>query len=382
MRTVVIGGTGHIGSYLVPRLVAAGHHVMVLSRGERAPYHEDPAWRAVERHAFDRRREAAAGTLGRAVAALRADAVIDLICFEPESCRLLVEALAGRIGHFLHCGTLWVHGAPEIVPAPESAPRRPFGDYGIRKAAIEAYLLEQARRHGFPATILHPGHIVGEGWAPINPAGNLEPGVFERLARGEPVALPDRGLATLHHVHADDVAQGFERALDRRAEAVGEAFHVVSPAAVTLLGYAREVARWFGREAVLRFLPWEEWRAQAEPASARLTEDHIAHAPCASIEKARRHLGYEPRYTSCAAVREAPAGSPRRCRRGVRRLRLREPALPDGPAPDGPAPGGRLPGRGRAQGATAWNRSVVSFSTIWESDHPLSKSSSGRSLES
>jgi nucleoside-diphosphate-sugar epimerase len=34
-RVVVIGATGHIGSYLVPRLVRAGHQVTALSRGTR-----------------------------------------------------------------------------------------------------------------------------------------------------------------------------------------------------------------------------------------------------------------------------------------------------------------------------------------------------------
>jgi nucleoside-diphosphate-sugar epimerase len=28
MRIVVIGGTGHVGTYLVPRLVMAGHEVL------------------------------------------------------------------------------------------------------------------------------------------------------------------------------------------------------------------------------------------------------------------------------------------------------------------------------------------------------------------
>jgi nucleoside-diphosphate-sugar epimerase len=35
MRIVVIGGTGHIGSFLVPRLVRAGHEVVNISRGTR-----------------------------------------------------------------------------------------------------------------------------------------------------------------------------------------------------------------------------------------------------------------------------------------------------------------------------------------------------------
>jgi len=307
MRIVVIGATGHIGSYLVPRLVAGGHDVVAVSRGGREPYHADAAWREVERVALDRRAEEATGSFGRRIATLRGEVVVDLICFNPEQCLQLVDALDGDVGHLLHCGTIWVHGPTEVAPTDEAQPRRPFGEYGIAKAAIEALLLARAQLHGFPVTVLHPGHIVGEGWPPINPQGNLNVQVFEALASGETVSLPDRGLSTLHHVHADDVAQAFERAIHARVLAVGEAFHVVSPAAVTLYGYAREVAGWFGREPELRLLPWDEWRRAASEEDARLTLDHLAHSPCASIEKARRRLGYEPRYDSFAAVREAVA---------------------------------------------------------------------------
>ena len=38
MRIVIIGGTGHVGTYLMPRLVEAGHEVVCLSRGQREPY--------------------------------------------------------------------------------------------------------------------------------------------------------------------------------------------------------------------------------------------------------------------------------------------------------------------------------------------------------
>ena len=34
-RVVVIGATGHIGTYLVPRLVDGGHQVIAVSRGTR-----------------------------------------------------------------------------------------------------------------------------------------------------------------------------------------------------------------------------------------------------------------------------------------------------------------------------------------------------------
>jgi len=187
----------------------------------------------------------------------------------------------------------------------EEQPRRPFGDYGIQKAAIEEYLLGEARRNGFPATVLHPGHIVGPGWPPLNPAGHFNLRVFEILARGEELALPNLGLETVHHVHAEDVAQAFERAMANWSAAVGESFHVVSPAALTLRGYAESMAAWFGREARLRFLPWDEWKKTVSGEEAACTWDHIAHSPNASIAKARRLLGYEPRYRSLEAVRES-----------------------------------------------------------------------------
>ena len=37
-RVVIIGGSGHVGTYLVPRLVEAGFDVVNVSRGERQPY--------------------------------------------------------------------------------------------------------------------------------------------------------------------------------------------------------------------------------------------------------------------------------------------------------------------------------------------------------
>ncbi len=146
-----------------------------------------------------------------------------MICFTPESAAQLAEGLHGRVQHFLSCGTIWVHGPSVEVPTTEEAPRAPFGEYGVRKAAMEAYLLDRARRHGFPATVLHPGHIVGRGWAPLNPAGNFNPEVFAAIARGQTLCLPNLGLETVHHVHADDVAQGFVRALATARPAWGRA---------------------------------------------------------------------------------------------------------------------------------------------------------------
>ncbi len=305
MRAVVIGGTGHIGTYLIPRLAVLGFDVVSVSRRQREPYQTHGAWKRVRHVTLDRVEAEKTGEFGAQIAALEPDIVVDLICFTPESNRQLVEALRGRVQGFLHCGTIWVHGHGAEVPTTEAAARRPFGDYGVNKAAIENDLLREARQRGFPATVLHPGHIVGPGWEPLNPAGNFNPEVFAKLARGDELALPNFGLETVHHVHADDVAQGFERAVTHRRGAVGESFHLVSPAALTLRGYAEAVAGWFGGDARLTFLPFERWRETVSEEDAQATWEHIARSPNCSIDKARRALGYSPRYSSLQAVRES-----------------------------------------------------------------------------
>jgi len=304
-RTVIIGGSGHVGTYLVPRLVEAGHEVVNVTRGQRAPYQPHAAWKSVETVMADREAEERAGSFGARIRDLRGDVVIDMISFTLAGTQQLVEALDGRVQHFLHCGTIWVYGHNTAVPATEDQPLNPFGSYGTQKAEIETWLLARARRGGFPATVFRPGHIVGPGWAPLNPAGHFNPAVFSRIARNEPLALPNFGMETVHHVHADDVAQMVMVAMANWQAAVGEAFNTVSPQAINLRGYAEAVYRWFGHSPQVSFEPFESWKTRQPEEEWGATWEHISRSPSHSIEKGRRLLGYAPRFSSLQAVFES-----------------------------------------------------------------------------
>ncbi len=302
-RIVVIGATGHVGTYLVPRLVRAGHEVVALSRGAREPYVSAPEWRVVQRVVVDREAEDAAGVFGERIDALAPDAVVDMLCFTPESAQRLVDALRPTRPLLLHCGTIWVHGPVARVPVSEDEPRTGFGEYGTGKVAIEALLHRETIAGGVPSVVLHPGHISGP-WPSITPAGNLDLDVWRRLAAGEPLPLPDLGLGVLHHVHADDVAQAFERALNRPA-AIGSSFHVVSEQAMTLRGLAAGVAGWFGREPAIEFVDWAEFERRVGVEHAGVSREHVARSIAASIDRARDVLGYRPRYSSLDALHDS-----------------------------------------------------------------------------
>ncbi len=304
-KVVIIGGAGHVGTYLVPRLVTAGHRVVNVTRGMARPYLPNAAWNRVEQVVMDRAVEEAAGRFGAAIAALQPDIVIDMICFTPASNAMLADALSGRVQHFIHIGTIWVHGPSATVPTKEEDARVPFGDYGIWKSQIEDELLRRARLGDLPVTVIRPGHIVGPGWAPLNPAGHFNPQVFRDLRDGKRLVLPNFGLETVHHVHADDVAQAVMGALTHWGASVGEVFNAVSPTALTLRHYAEAMFRFFGHEPAVDYAPFAEWSKGVAARDATATWEHIARSPCHSADKGRRLIGYVPRYTSLQAVEEA-----------------------------------------------------------------------------
>jgi nucleoside-diphosphate-sugar epimerase len=118
------------------------------------------------------------------------------------------------------------------------------------------------------------------------------------------VARGPVGLGVLHHVHADDVAQAFERALARPA-AIGSSFHVASEQAMTLRGLAAAVAGWFGREPVIDLVNWPEFERRVGAEHAGMSREHLARSIAASVDRARDVLGHRPRYSSLDALRES-----------------------------------------------------------------------------
>ena len=120
--------------------------------------------------------------------------------------------------------------------------------------------------------------------------------------------MPDDGLATLQHVHVDDVAQAFALAIERPEAAIGEAFHVASREPVTMLDYANAVAGWSGREAESGFFRGRSGVNESEQ-NVALTRDHVSHSPYASVAKAEAALGFAPRYSAIGAVGASLGGA-------------------------------------------------------------------------
>ena len=305
MKAIVIGGCGHIGSFLVPMLVKAGYEVTAISRGKSKPYLQDYAWKKVNMVVLDREKET---DFAKKIAAMDADIVVDLINFHVKDTQEIVHALKEtRLSHYLFCSSIWAHGRVKTLEAdPNDLQKEPLDDYGHNKFLSELYLKEQWRIAGFPATIIMPGQISGAGWTIINPWGNTNTKMFETIARGEKIYLPNWGMETLHHVHASDVAQLFFKAIEHRNQSLGESFHAVAEESMTLYGYARLMYEFFNKQPNIDFLPWDKWTEyEGNADEVSHTYYHIARSGKYSIENAKRLLGYQPQFTTQETVLEA-----------------------------------------------------------------------------
>ena len=300
MKIAVIGGNGQIGNYLLPMLVHEGHNVVSICRSNKGYFRDAPEFAEVQEVRLDRDDE----DFAQQVAQLGCDVVVDIICFTKQQAQAMVEALGDTVRHYVCVGSIWIHGHAASVPLFEDECRTPTDEYGRNKLQITDYLMEQWQTNQFPATVVHPGHIVAPGFSSIvGPQGNRNMGIFEALRDGREVTLPNMGLETLHHVHAGDVAGIIDAVIRVGRPTFGEEYHAVSQRAITLRGFCEEVAALYNKEAVLRFLPIDEFVKSVSEQDAADTLEHISRSPSCAIMKTRNQLGYLSR-TTMETIRE------------------------------------------------------------------------------
>ena len=293
MKVLVIGASGHVGSYLVNALVKDNHEVYAVMRGNRTPYEYDEAiWSKVHKVIMDRETLYESDIFDKVMP----EAVFDLIAYDVEGVKKILSKIKND-AYYLQIGSIWTYLNKEYVPVDENHPKNADTTYGIEKGKIEDYLMDLCRQKKVRATVLHVGHVSGKEWQPINPQGNLDITVFDKLKNGEEVILPFWGLNTMQHVHSADITKAMMACLYNQEKASGETFIVCAEKAMTLRALCQGVAKYYGKEANLKYVDWEEFKNSVDERSAMITDEHISRSPCCSVDKIYRVLGVKPDYT-------------------------------------------------------------------------------------
>ena len=303
MKVIVIGGTGHIGTFLIPMLVKSGYQTIYITRGKSKPYVDDIAWEKAQNIILDRNSDK---DFVKKIMEINPDIIVDLINYNINETKKIVEAIqkSSCCSHYLYCSSIWAHGRSQVLPiGRESLTKEPICDYGKDKYESEKYLLEKYRKENFPVTIISPGQISGPGWDIINPWGGLDYRPFQIIADGETIFLPNFGQETLHHIHGEDVAQLFFKAISNRSQALGEVFNAVSGGSITLYGYAKLLFDFFGKEAKIEFKPWKEFcEYVGNKKETDMGYKHLIRSGFFNHDKEEKLLGFRPKYTNTETI--------------------------------------------------------------------------------
>ena len=215
-KVMVIGGTGFIGRALTRALVAKGHDVRVVSRGQSGPF-SDIA-NHVETVAVDLSDVAAlkAAMSGMNVVFNLAKAMettwdAALTNEVGTTLRVAEAALASGVKRLIYTGTIASYDMSDRTA--KITETTPFGDmtarnlYARSKAGSEAGLMALHRDNGLPLVIARPGIVLGAG-------GPLQHWGIGRWHGAGAVRLWGNGRNILPFVLVDDVADGLIRMME------------------------------------------------------------------------------------------------------------------------------------------------------------------------
>lgn len=244
---VILGGTGFVGSHLVPRLVRSGHEVILLSRNreKRRDSGVIPGVRVRTTDVFDRR------ALEQHFAS--ADAVINLVgILTPHGRdtfqRVHVDLTATVIQACRDAGVRRLHQMSSLKAGQGES------QYLKSRGAAEALV----KASGLDWTIYEPSVIFGRGDGLVTR--------FAKLLRLAPVLPLARPHAKMAPVFVGDVVEAIVRCVDNRDVSSSRVFELYGPQVLELKQIVKEIRDVAGYRRAVLGLPDALGRLQAQVA--------------------------------------------------------------------------------------------------------------------
>lgn len=307
MSIIVLGGAGYIGSHAVAELVNRGYNVVVvdnLKTGHKEAIHEKAKFYQGDirdkdflSSVFDR--ETVDGVMHFAASSLVGESMEEPLQYLNNNVygtQILLEVMEQfGVKNIVFSSSAATYGEPEQVPIIESMPTNPESTYGDTKLIMEKMMKWCDKAYGMKYVALRYFNVAGaksDGTIGEDhqPESHLVPiilqvalGQREKLAiYGDDYNTPD-GTCIRDYVHVEDLIDAHIRSLEY-LENGGESniFNLGSSKGFSvqeILGAARSVT---------------EKTIPAEVVARRAGDPGIL---IASSDKARKILGWEPKYT-------------------------------------------------------------------------------------
>jgi UDP-glucose 4-epimerase len=309
MNILVTGGAGYVGSIVTEELVKKGHKVVVvdsLKQGHRSAVHPDAElviFDVADKERLDR-------LFFRinfdAVMHLAGETVIEHSMTDPKryfhnniigGINLIDIMLRHHVNKLIYSSTAATYGEPIETPITENHPTTPVNSYGESKLIFERILNWYGQAYGLKHITFRYFNAAGASeqyGEDHRPETHLIPNV---LAAAPPDKAPVNvfgsdyptrdGSCIRDYVHVLDIAQAHLLALDKINELNGQVYNLGSGEGYSVLEVIEAASRIIGDMIPVKICP----RRPGDPAV--LT---------ASPEKARKELGWTPRFTSLESI--------------------------------------------------------------------------------
>lgn len=314
MHVLICGGAGYIGSHMAKMLAARGERVTIfdnLSTGHREAVQWGPLIEGDLLVPADIDKVLQAGGYD-AVMHFSAKSLVGESVSHPDryylnnvvgTVNLLNALVRHRIDKFIFSSSAAVFGNPEYTPIDEQHPTQPINPYGKTKLMVESLLADYDHAYGlrsvslryFNAAGADPEATIGESH---NPETHLIPNILLSVTKkggpalkvfGNDYSTPD-GTCVRDYIHVNDLCDAHLRALDHlNGDGRTEIFNLGNGRGFSVLEVIRTASSVAGKD-----IPYIV-------ADRRVGDPPVL---VASAAKARRLLGWEPRYTELEGIIE------------------------------------------------------------------------------
>jgi dTDP-glucose 4,6-dehydratase len=291
MRIIVTGGTGFIGSNLIPELQKQEHEVYNLERYVTGRYCGEkicPTLFADLRDGYAVRKiiknidpEIVVHTAAISAVSYSYDHPQEVIENNLIGTINLAESClreSNNFKQFLFAGTSEEYGNNGCDIQFETSPLSPTSPYAISKMASERYLRYMIEAYDFPTTILRPFNTYGRG----NDTHFLIERTIVQMLTKKTVELIDPTPVRDWMYVADHVSAYITCIGNRKS--IGETFNFCTGKGFMVKDTVDKIAKLIGYDAPIK---WES-------APGRPTESKII---VGNYDKAKKMLGWEPKYT-------------------------------------------------------------------------------------
>jgi UDP-N-acetylglucosamine 4-epimerase len=303
-KITVTGGAGFIGSNLCEELLKSGNTIICLdnfSTGKRENINgflANPNFILIEgdirdldtcRKAVDRAdcvlHHAALGSVPRSINDPVTTNEVNICGF----LNMLVAARDAGVTRFVYAASSSVYGDAATLPKVEEVIGKPLSPYAITKYANELYADVFAKTYGMECIGLRYFNVFGRRQSPDGDYAAVIPRFIIHLLKHESPVINGDGEYSRDFTYIDNVIQANYLALTtQNPEALNRVYNVACGERTTL-------------NQLTLYL--KEYLSVFDPAIAGV---EVVHGPCragdiphslASIDKAKRILGYHPRYS-------------------------------------------------------------------------------------